>query len=310
MRVLMFGWEFPPHISGGLGTACFGLTKGMAKLNEVEVVFVVPKAFGDEEPTDIQLIGANEVPVAQKEIQFEDVQQKIDYYEVESQLVPYVGEEEFWNLKSKVYSKKTRFIQTDDGLRVDFTGKYDAGLLNEIRNYAWVAEIIARNNNFDIIHAHDWLAYPAGIAAKKISGKPLSKKIEFIQGDSEALPFDDNYFDAITVSFGIRNFENLEKGLSEILRVLRKDGIFVILETSVPTKFPFKQGYHFYAKNVLPLLGRLFSKDKVAYQYLSESASVFPFGEELNNILRKIGFKDVDNKPQTFGVATIYTATK
>ena len=148
------------------------------------------------------------------------------------------------------------------------------------------------------------------VARKKISGKPLSKKIEFIQGDSEALPFDDNYFDAITVSFGIRNFENLEKGLSEILRVLRKDGIFVILETSVPTKFPFKQGYHFYAKNVLPLLGRLFSKDKVAYQYLSESASVFPFGEELNNILRKIGFKDVDNKPQTFGVATIYTATK
>ena len=148
------------------------------------------------------------------------------------------------------------------------------------------------------------------VARKKVSGKPISKKIEFIQADSEALPFDDNYFDTITVSFGIRNFENLEKGLSEILRVLRKDGIFVILETSVPTKFPFKQGYHIYAKQVLPLLGRLLSKDKVAYQYLSESASVFPFGKELNNILSGIGFKDVENKPQTFGVATIYTATK
>ncbi|QAA82855.1 bifunctional demethylmenaquinone methyltransferase/2-methoxy-6-polyprenyl-1,4-benzoquinol methylase UbiE [Aequorivita sp. H23M31] len=148
------------------------------------------------------------------------------------------------------------------------------------------------------------------VARKKVSGKPISEKIKFIQGDSEALPFEDNTFDAITVSFGIRNFENLEKGLAEILRVLRKDGIFVILETSVPTKFPFKQGYHFYAKNVLPLIGRLFSKDKVAYQYLSESASVFPFGQELNNILRKIGFMNVDNKPQTFGVATIYTATK
>lgn len=173
MKVLMFGWEFPPHISGGLGTACFGLTKGMAKLNKVEVIFVVPKAFGDENPADIQLIGANQVPVAHKEIQFEDEQQKIDYFEVESKLIPYVGEEEFWNLKSKVYSKKTRFIETDSGLRVDFTGKYDAGLLEEIRNYAWVAEIIARNNPFDIIHAHDWLAYPAGMAAKKISGKPL-----------------------------------------------------------------------------------------------------------------------------------------
>ncbi len=169
----MFGWEFPPHISGGLGTACYGLTKGMAELNEVQVIFVVPKAFGDENPEVVKLIGANQIPIARKEIQFEDAQQKIDYYEVESELVPYVGEVEFWNLKSKVYSKKTRFIQTDEGFKVDFTGKYDSGLLNEIKNYALVAEIIARNNQFDIIHAHDWLAYPAGIAAKRISGKPL-----------------------------------------------------------------------------------------------------------------------------------------
>jgi glycosyltransferase involved in cell wall biosynthesis len=173
MKVLMFGWEFPPHISGGLGTACYGLTKGMAKLNEVEVIFVVPKAFGDENSEVVKLIGANQIPVTQKEIQFEDAQQKIDYYEVESELVPYVGEVEFWDLKSKVYSKKTRFIQTDEGFKVHFTGEYDSGLMNEIRNYAMIAEIIARNNQFDIIHAHDWLAYPAGIAAKRISGKPL-----------------------------------------------------------------------------------------------------------------------------------------
>ncbi len=148
------------------------------------------------------------------------------------------------------------------------------------------------------------------VARKKVVGKPISKKIEFLQADSEALPFEDNSFDAITVSFGIRNFENLETGLSEILRVLKKDGIFVILETSVPTKFPVKQGYHFYSKMVLPLIGKIFSKDKVAYKYLSESASVFPFGKKLNNILVEIGFKQVENKPQTFGVATIYTATK
>lgn len=148
------------------------------------------------------------------------------------------------------------------------------------------------------------------VARKKVSGKPIYKKIEFVQADSEALPFEDNTFDAITVSFGIRNFENLEKGLSEILRVLKKDGIFVVLETSVPVKFPFKQGYHFYSKTILPLVGKMFSKDKVAYKYLSESASVFPHGEKLNNIFRKIGFKEVKNKPQTFGVATIYNATK
>tara|TARA_R110000850_G_scaffold23109_3_gene68024 strand:- start:76 stop:849 length:774 start_codon:yes stop_codon:yes gene_type:complete len=148
------------------------------------------------------------------------------------------------------------------------------------------------------------------VARKKVSGKEISEKIEFVQADSEALPFEDNTFDAITVSFGIRNFENLEKGLSEIFRVLKKGGIFVILETSVPSKFPFKQGYYFYSKNILPLVGKVFSKDKVAYKYLSESASVFPHGEALNNILRKIGFKEVKNKPQTFGVATIYNATK
>ncbi len=148
------------------------------------------------------------------------------------------------------------------------------------------------------------------VARKKVFEKKVSEKIEFVQADSEALPFEDNTFDAITVSFGIRNFENLEKGLSEIFRVLKKGGIFVVLETSVPTKFPFKQGYHFYSKTILPLVGKVFSKDKVAYKYLSESASVFPHGEKLNNILRKIGFNEVKNKPQTFGVATIYNATK
>ena len=148
------------------------------------------------------------------------------------------------------------------------------------------------------------------VARKKTAGKPFAKKINFVQGDSEALPFDNAHFDAITVSFGIRNFDNLEKGLSEIYRVLKKDGIFVILETSVPTKFPFRQGYYLYTKNILPLVGRLFSKDKVAYSYLSESAANFPFGPALNNILLQIGFKEVKNMPQTFGVATIYTATK
>jgi demethylmenaquinone methyltransferase / 2-methoxy-6-polyprenyl-1,4-benzoquinol methylase len=148
------------------------------------------------------------------------------------------------------------------------------------------------------------------VGKKKIEEKNLSHKIEMIIGDSENMPFPDNHFDAITVSFGIRNFENLEKGLSEILRVLKPNGIFVILETSVPEKTPYKQGYAFYTKYILPLIGKLFSKDNVAYGYLSESASFFPYGEKLNNILRKIEFIDVTAMPQTFGVATIYSASK
>ncbi len=148
------------------------------------------------------------------------------------------------------------------------------------------------------------------VGRKKIQEENLTGRIEMIQGDSEALPFENNSFDAITVAFGVRNFENLEKGLAEILRVLKPGGIFVILETSVPTKFPFKQGYYFYTKNLLPLIGKIFSKDKVAYSYLSESAAAFPFGEKLNNILKEIGFIDVSHSPQTMGVATIYSASK
>ncbi|TRW26419.1 bifunctional demethylmenaquinone methyltransferase/2-methoxy-6-polyprenyl-1,4-benzoquinol methylase UbiE [Flavobacterium zepuense] len=148
------------------------------------------------------------------------------------------------------------------------------------------------------------------VGRKKVIDKDLDGRVQLVYGDSEKLPFADAYFDAITVAFGIRNFETLEKGLAEILRVLKPGGIFVILETSVPVKFPFKQGYKIYSKYLLPLIGRVFSKDREAYAYLSESASVFPHGETLNNILRKIGFIEVKNMPQTMGVATIYTASK
>lgn len=148
------------------------------------------------------------------------------------------------------------------------------------------------------------------VGRRKIEAQSLSSKIKMVQADSENLPYGDNTFDAITVAFGVRNFENLDKGLQEICRVLKPGGIFVVLETSNPTKFPFKQGYNFYNKFILPLIGKMFSKDKSAYTYLSESASVFPFGEAFNNILRKNGFNNVEDFPQTFGVATIYKASK
>lgn len=148
------------------------------------------------------------------------------------------------------------------------------------------------------------------VGRKKIEKLKLDSKIEMVFGDSENIPFENNSFDAVTVAFGVRNFETLEKGLSEILRVLKPGGIFVVLETSVPTKTPFKQGYHFYSTKILPVIGKIFSKDKLAYKYLSDSAAAFPYGETFNNILQKIGFIDVECKPQTFGVASIYVAKK
>ncbi len=148
------------------------------------------------------------------------------------------------------------------------------------------------------------------IGRRKIAQKGLNNRVEMIQGDSENLPFEENIYDAVTVAFGVRNFEDLEKGLSEIYRVLKKGGILVVLEISVPTKSPSKQLYRFYTKYILPLIGKVFSKDKSAYAYLSESAAAFPYGENFNNILGKIGFIAMENRPQTFGAATIYTAIK
>jgi demethylmenaquinone methyltransferase/2-methoxy-6-polyprenyl-1,4-benzoquinol methylase len=170
--------------------------------------------------------------------------------------------------------------------------------------------IAMADSNAEKIVGLDISAGMLQVGKDKIQKKKLNKRIEMVQADSENLPYPDHTFDAITVAFGVRNFEDLDKGLSEIYRVLSPGGLFVILETSVPTKFPFKQGYKVYSNYILPNIGKLFSKDKSAYQYLSESASVFPFGEKFNNILRKVGFTDVENLPQTFGVSTIYSATK
>ena len=173
MRVLMFGWEFPPHISGGLGTACYGLTRGLSLIPGIEVLFVVPKAYGDEKQTGIRLIGANQVPVRHRKLKIKHFSKKLDYIEVGSKLIPYMSEEEFWLHTRKEKSKQLKLLNINKEGKVEFTGKYGANLLYEIRDYALVANILAQDYSFDIIHAHDWLAYPAGIAASEASGKPL-----------------------------------------------------------------------------------------------------------------------------------------
>jgi demethylmenaquinone methyltransferase/2-methoxy-6-polyprenyl-1,4-benzoquinol methylase len=148
------------------------------------------------------------------------------------------------------------------------------------------------------------------VAKTKVRKANLENTVALELGDAEHLPFEDNSFDVVSVTYGIRNFEDLELGLSEILRVLSPNGTLVILETSVPEKFPMKQGYVIYTKYMLPLIGRLFSKDKKAYAYLSESAMVFPYGERLKVILEKIGFQNVKIDPQAQGISTIYSGTK
>ena len=173
MRVLMFGWEFPPHISGGLGTASFGLTKGMATLDDLEVIFVVPKAWGDEDQTMVRLVGANQVHVRYKQVYYKGFKRPLEKIEVSSKIVPYTDPEDFWTVVNSEASVYNLFVQTNSKGMVDFSGRYDNFLMDEINKYAVVASVIAEENEFDIIHAHDWLAYPAGIAAMEVSGKPL-----------------------------------------------------------------------------------------------------------------------------------------
>lgn len=144
----------------------------------------------------------------------------------------------------------------------------------------------------------------------KLRKRNLTPTIELVYGDSENIQFADNTFDAVTVAFGVRNFENLDKGLTEMLRVLRPGGKAAILEFSKPTLFPFKQLYNFYFKNFLPVIGRITSKDPKAYSYLYESVQAFPDGQRLVNLLEQLGFKSVDFKPLTLGICTLYIATK
>lgn len=173
MRVLMFGWEFPPNISGGLGTACYGLTKGLTSFDDVDVTFVVPKVFGGEDKSNIDLIGAGDVPIMNRRISMKEFDKSIEYFEVSSRLVPYVDPEDYKSQTEFSVEGTKALIETDNQGRVKFTGKYGPDLLSEIARYALVANVIAQDNQFDVIHAHDWLTYPAGIAAKQASGKPL-----------------------------------------------------------------------------------------------------------------------------------------
>ncbi len=173
MRVLMFGWEFPPHISGGLGTASFGLTRGLTKIPGLQIRFVIPKAFGDENPRKLELIGANQVALTRHKKNYEGFLREIEYIEVDSMLVPYTDPEEYERKVKEAKSGKRSYIQTSFRGKIDFSGGYGDNLFQEIANYAIVASVLGESGDFDIIHSHDWLTFPAGIAAKRVSGKPL-----------------------------------------------------------------------------------------------------------------------------------------
>lgn len=163
MKALMFGWEFPPHILGGLGTASYGLTKGMAEQSDMDITFVIPKPSGDEDKSFLRIIGAGNTPVVYKDVDYDYVRKRL-----EDKMSP----ELYYKLREHIYADFS-YRKTDDLGCIEFSGKYPDNLLEEINNYSIVAGVIARSEEVDIIHSHDWLTYPAGIHAKQITGKPL-----------------------------------------------------------------------------------------------------------------------------------------
>jgi glycosyltransferase involved in cell wall biosynthesis len=163
MKALMFGWEFPPHILGGLGTASYGLTKGMYNNGDMEITFVIPKPWGDEEKEFANIVGANCTPVAWRDVNYDYVQNRIGKV---------MSPELYYALRDHIYAD-FNYMRLNDLGCIEFSGKYPDNLIEEINNYSIVAGVIARTIPCDIIHSHDWLTYPAGIHAKNVTGKPL-----------------------------------------------------------------------------------------------------------------------------------------
>lgn len=163
MKALMFGWEFPPHILGGLGTASYGLTKGMSKQNDLETIFVIPKPWGDEDQSFMKIVGANNIPIVWKDVSKELVQERLENF---------YDPQEYFELRDRIYADFS-YMNTNDLGCIEFSGRYPNNILEETNNYSIVAGVIARKYDFDVIHSHDWLTYPAGLHAKSVTGKPL-----------------------------------------------------------------------------------------------------------------------------------------
>ena len=190
----MFGWEFPPHITGGLGTACYGLTRGLLK-SGVEILFVVPKAYGDEDSRYVKMVSASDVEINIKEKLFQEYWKQITYLEVYSNIVPYLSPEEYDRIINKEEFAGSDSQESIFSKKYSFSGKYGSSLMSEVARYALTASKLATENEFDIIHAYDWLTYPAGIAAKSASGKPLIIHVHATEFDRSGENINQNVYE-------------------------------------------------------------------------------------------------------------------
>jgi glycosyltransferase involved in cell wall biosynthesis len=332
MKVLMFGWEFPPHITGGLGTACFGLTKGL--LNQgVEVIFVVPKAYGDENQESVRLVNASDVSIDIRNSIYKDYWENISYIEVGSNLIPYASPDEFYDIIN--YTKQTGSDTYESVLskKYEFSGKYGQNLMEEVQRYALVASTIASKNNFDVIHAHDWLTYPAGIAAKKISNKPLVIHVHATEFDRSGENINQNVYDIERLGMEnadlIISVSNLTRNIIIERYGISPEKVFTVHNAVEPSNYNDNQ---YTEKNVkekiVTFLGRVtFQKGpdyfvEAAYKVLQKDKNVrfvmAGSGDMLNRMIRRVaqlrisnkfhftGFLDAENVDKMFSMSDVY----
>lgn len=310
MRVLMFGWEFPPHITGGLGTACFGLTRGLAKKN-VEVIFVVPKAFGDEDKSSVRLVAAQDIDISHTEVELSEFWKKIHYLEISSNIVPYVDPEEFKKMVEQAELEKSKETSSTTTRKFKFSGKYGANLLEEVTRYALIATTIANNKDFDIIHAHDWLTYPAGIAAKMVSGKPLVVHVHATEFDRSGENVNQSVYEierrGMEVADKVITVSNLTRNI-----VITRYGIPEDKVVTVHNAVDFSNGNIIAESNrilpeqVVTFLGRVtFQKGpdyfvEAANKVLKKNSNVrfvmAGSGDMLNRMIRRVAELGISNK--------------
>ncbi|HRQ30548.1 MAG TPA: glycosyltransferase family 4 protein, partial [Saprospiraceae bacterium] len=309
MKVLMFGWEFPPHISGGLGTASYGLTKGLFK-HGVEILFVVPKAFGDEDQSALRIVNASDIRLPFEDKEFLQFMNQIEYIEIGSNIIPYVNPE--------LFNKEVPETETAEEIRskvfssyYQFAGGYGKNLMEEVSRYALIASMLGKQKDFDLIHAHDWLCYPAGVAAKHQSGKPLVVHMH-------ATEFDRSGENINTEVFAIEKFgmENADRviAVSNMTRdiVIEKYGIHPDKVVTVHNAVDFPPGMDTsdirknFGEKLVTFLGRItFQKGPdyfvdVAYKLLQKDPNIrfvmAGSGDMMEKVIKMAASKGITDK--------------
>lgn len=309
MRVLMFGWEFPPHISGGLGTACYGLTKGLANHN-IEVIFVVPKAWGDEDQSAVRLVNASDVLVDSADEDYQEFWKKLTYLEIGVNLIPYVSPQEFTRIVEENRLEGITFEKRVTSTKFTFSGQYGPDLMAEVSRYALVAAGLARKLDFDLIHAHDWLTYPAGIAAKKITGKPLVVHMHATEFDRSGININTDIYEiekrgmeeadrVITVSNFTRNIVIEKYGI-------HPDKIFTVHNAVEPSDKEVEEVKRHVKEKVVTFLGRLTMQK--GPEYFIEAANLIlrydpnvrfvmaGSGDLMNKLIRRVAQLKISTK--------------